>query len=293
MKTLVHNYSSPFSTEPMYFTKCLEMCGLPTHLWSDNRVSAFDIFDAISPDVFISHYAFLTNDIVKYLNQNKKIKTVLNVTGANKQELSSLEQVFGDNKIDAPFVFTNMHDSMYKARTNKIKMVNILPSVDIFLPVLDLPNFEIDLAVIATDINPLVTNAVKSKNTYHLLALGGDSEGFDLTTNIQLLRGMYNRYKEVILTSDISIVFSQVLFEAAINANKLSLKVNKAQQDILDKVLASLFHDDGNKDVGNLIKSQIQRKHTCINRASRLCRLLKNEEAVKMLDKLGDQICEQ
>ena len=104
---------------------------------------------------------------------------------------------------------------------------------------------------------------------------------------------MYNRYKEVILTSDISIVFSQVLFEAAINANKLSLKVNKAQQDILDKVLASLFHDDGNKDVGNLIKSQIQRKHTCINRASRLCRLLKNEEAVKMLDKLGDQICEQ
>ena len=171
--------------------------------------------------------------------------------------------------------------------------MNILPSVDIFLPVLDLPNFEIDLAVIATDINPLVTNAVKSKNTYHLLALGGDSEGFDLTTNIQLLRGMYNRYKEVILTSDISIVFSQVLFEAAINANKLSLKVSKAQQDILDKVLASLFHNDGNKDVGNLIKSQIQRKHTCINRASRLCRLLKNEEAVKMLDKLGDQICEQ
>ena len=293
MRTLIHNYSSALSTEPMYFTRCLEMCGLQTHLWSDKSVSAFDIFDAVQPDVFLSHYAFLTNDIVKYLTQNKKIKTVLNVTGANEQELVSIEQVFSENKLEVPFVFTNMHDSMYKHKTKRIRMVNILPSVDIFLPLVDLPDFEIDLAVIATDMNELVKNATKSKDTYHLLSLGGDNKEFDLSANIQLLRGMYGKYKEIVLTSDISVVFSQVLFEAALNANKLSIKVDKKQQPTLDKIFASLFHDDGNDDVGKLIKQQVQRKHTCVNRTARLCKLLKNEEATQKLKKMGEQLCEQ
>jgi len=293
MRTLIHNYSSALSTEPMYFTRCLETCGLQTHLWSDKNVSAFDIFDAVQPDVFLSHYTFLTNDIVKYLNHNKKIKTVLNVTGANEQELASIDQVLSENKLDAPFVFTNMHDSMYTHTTKHIRMVNILPSVDIFLPPVDLPSFEIDLAVIATDMNELVENATKSQGTYHLLSLGRDNKEFDLSADIQLLRGMYGKYKEVLLTSDISVVFSQVLFEAALNANKLSIKVDKKQQLMLDKILASLFHDDGNDDVGKLVKRQIQRKHTCVHRAARLCNLLNNGEAAQKLKEMGKQLCEQ
>jgi hypothetical protein len=178
-------------------------------------------------------------------------------------------------------------------RTKQIKMVNILPSVDIFLSPLPLPNFEIDLAVIATDMNDMVKNTVASKDTYHLLSLGKEDEEFDLSTNIRLLRGLYDKYKEVILISDISIVFSQVLFEAALNAKKLSVKVDPKQQPTLDKILASLFHDDGNDNVGELIKAQIKRKHTCVNRASRLCRLLKNEEAAQKLIKMGEQLCTQ
>ena len=136
-------------------------------------------------------------------------------------------------------------------------------------------------------------NATKSKDTYHLLSLGRDNEEFDLSTDIQLLRGMYGKYKEVVLTSDISVVFSQVLFEATLNANKLSIKVDKKQQPTLDKILASLFHDDGSDDVGKLVKQQIQRKHTCVNRAAQLCKLLKNEEATQKLKKIGNQLCEQ
>jgi len=259
----------------------------------DREVSAFDMFDATSPDVFISHYAFLTNDIVKYLSQNKKIKTVLNVTGANKQELDSIEQVFIGNKIEIPFVFTNAHDCISKHKTKTIKMVNIWPSVDIFLPISPTPDFEIDLAVVATDMTDLVKNAIKDRDTYHLLSLGKEDEQFDLSVNIQLLRSVYGKYKEVMITSSIETVFSQVLFEAAINAKKLSIKVNKDQQATLDNILASLFHDDGNTDVAALVKKQIQRKHTCVNRASRLCKLLKNEEAAKKLNQLGEQICEQ
>lgn len=293
MRTLIHNYSSALSTEPMYFTKCLEMCGLQTHLWGSSDVSAFDMFDATQPDVFIGHYTFLTNDIVKYLSQNKKIKTVLNVTGANEQELGSIEQIFLGNKMEIPFVFTNMHESMCKHRTKQIKMVNIFPSVDIFLPPLALPNFEIDLAIIATEMNDMVKNTIASKDTYHLLSLGKDNEQFDLSTNLQLLRGLYEKYKEVTLISDISIVFSQVLFETALNAKKFSIKVDQKQQPTLDKILASLFHDDGSDNIGELIKAQIKRKHTCFNRASHLCRLLKNKEAAQKLIKMGEKLCTQ
>ena len=292
MKTLIHNYSSGITTEPMYFTRCLELCETPAHLWA-NEVSAFDMFDAAQPDVFISHYAMLTNDIVKYLSQNKKISTVLNVTGANDQELQTIEQVFLDNKMNIPFVFTNHHDSLCKSKTKKIKMVNIWPSVDIFLPRNPLPDFKINLAVLATEMSDLVKRAIASKDTYHLLSLSGDAEGFDLTVNVQSLGNMYDKYDEVMIASDVNTVFSQVLFEAALSAKKLSIRVNKQQQGTLDKVLASLFHDDGNKDVGSLVKQQIKRKHTCVNRAARLCRLLKNEDAAKRLGKLGEQLCEQ
>jgi len=292
MKTLIHNYSSAMTTEPMYLNKCLELCQTPTYLWA-NEVSAFDIFDATQPDVFISHYGMLTNDIVKYLSQNKKISTVLNVTGANEQELESIEQVFLGNKMNIPFVFTNYHDSLCKNKTKKIKMVNIWPSVDIFLPHSPLPDFKINLAVLATEMNDLVKRAIASKETYHLLSLSDTAEGFDLTVNVQSLGNMYGKYDEVLIASDVNTVFSQVLFEAALNAKKLSIKVSKKQQGMLDKVLASLFHDDGNKDVGRLVKQQIKRKHTCVNRAARLCRLLKNEAAAKKLGKIGEQLCEQ
>ena len=74
MKTLIQNYTSALSTEPMYINKCLNECGGQSVLWSDPSVSAFDAFDHSSPDLFITHYKFLTNDVVKYLSQNKKIQ---------------------------------------------------------------------------------------------------------------------------------------------------------------------------------------------------------------------------
>ena len=79
MKTLIHNYSSGLSTEPMYFNQCLTECGVESHLWGDPNVSAFDMFDAINPEIFISHYRFLTNDIIKYIRQNNKIEMILNM----------------------------------------------------------------------------------------------------------------------------------------------------------------------------------------------------------------------
>ena len=91
MKMLIQNYSSGLSTEAMYFNQCLREGGLESHMWADGQISAFDIFDAVKPDIFISHYKFITTDIIKYLKQAKNIPMVLNVTGTNEQEIQQIE----------------------------------------------------------------------------------------------------------------------------------------------------------------------------------------------------------
>lgn len=291
MKTLFQNYSSGLSTEPMYLNQSLAQCGLESHLWSDGNISAFDMFDSINPDIFISHYKFLTNDIIKYLSQNKKIEMILNVTGANNQELESIEQLYDQHHIKTPFIFTNLYDFAHNLKPKKIKLVNILPAADIYLPALPAPDFEITLAIVSSNNNSIIENTVKNKKVYHLLSLGKENEDFDLPVDLKSMAGLYNRYKEIMLIDDINIVTSQIFFEASLKAKKLSVKVTQDQQPILDKILATLFHaENDTKDVGEIVRNQIKRKHTCINRTSRFMRFLKNEEVAKKLQHISEQL---
>ena len=291
MKTLIHNYSSGLSTEPMYFNQCLTECGVESHLWGDPNVSAFDMFDAINPEIFISHYRFLTNDIIKYIRQNNKIEMILNTTGASEQELQTLEEMYDHENIKTPFIFTNLYDFMYKFKPKKIKMVNIIPAADIFLQPVPSPSFEIDLAIVSTDNNNIIQEIKQEQDVYHLLSLGKENKSFDLAVDIRTITGLYERYKELMLIDDIAIVSSQILFDASQKAKKVSVRVNNSQQEILDKVLAMLFHaENDSQDVGEMIRQQIKRKHTCLNRTARLTRLLKNEEASKQLQSMSEKL---
>ena len=291
MKTLIQNYSSGLSTEPMYFNGCLSECGLESHLWADPNISAFDIFDSVVPDIFICHYKFLTNDIIKYLSQNKKIQVILNVTGANDDELNIVEQIYEANQIKTPFIFTNQYDFIAHPKPKKIKLVNIMPAADLFLPPSPLPDFEIDLAVISTGLNDIIKAAVKNKDVYHLLLLGKEDENFDLPVDIKSMTSLYSRYKEIILVDNINIVSSQILFDASLKSRKLSIRVRGEEQEMLDKLLATLFHAEPEaKDAGEIIRNQIKRKHTCFNRTARLTRLLKTEEASRKLQSMSEQL---
>ena len=93
MKTLIQNYTSSISTEPMYIERCLLECGQEAQLWANPGLSAFDAFDSSNPDLFITHYSFLTQDIVKYLSSKRNISMALNITGAGKQEIEKIEQI--------------------------------------------------------------------------------------------------------------------------------------------------------------------------------------------------------
>ena len=268
MKTLIQNYSSGLSTEAMYFNQCLREGGLESHIWADGQISAFDIFDAVKPDIFISHYKFITTDIIKYLKQAKNIPMVL-------------------NNIKTPFLFTNYYDSIEKFKPKKLKLVNILPSVDVFLSPIPTIDFQVDLAIIGTKSNNLIDETTKDKQSYHLLSLGVENENFDLPVDLKSLGGLYDKYKEMILIDDVNVVSSQIFFEASLKARKLSVKVDQSQQSTLDKIIPTLF-DKGSDS--NSIRQQIKKKHTCFNRTARLARFLNNEEVSKKLKSISEQL---
>jgi len=291
MKTLIHNYSSTFTIEPMYFSKCLEMVGVDAAFWANPSVSAYDMFDATLPDVFISHFAYLTQDIVKYLDQSSKnIEVILNVTGCSEEQLAMVDSLTSNNKLKIPFVFSNTPDNIIQPKTKTVKSVNILPAVDIFVPAGGLPDYNIDVGIVYTQPSDLLEQYVKDKDNYHLLCLG-DSKEADLNVTIQSLRSLYSKYKEVTLLGNIGDVYSQIMLETMMFSDKATIKVPQEQEEVLGRIFQSLFSDDNSsEDMSQIVKSQVKRKHTCISRAARLCRFLKNEEAATKLEKMRDQL---
>ena len=87
MKALIQNYASVDTTEPLYLSECLNSVGIETTTWKNQDVSAFDMFDLSNPNLFITHYNLVTNDIIKYLSGHQNIECILNITGASKNIL--------------------------------------------------------------------------------------------------------------------------------------------------------------------------------------------------------------
>ena len=131
MNFLIEDYSSIYSTEAKYLSKCLgKLEGSDSFLWNQSTVSVFDMFDKVKPDVFLTHYQNLSTDVIKYLRQSKHpITVVLNITGATQEQAEQLKGVL--EGIDCPFVFTNNPSDVYT--THGFKVENILNCSDSFL----------------------------------------------------------------------------------------------------------------------------------------------------------------
>ena len=289
MRILIQNYTSIISTEPMYFAKSFEVAGHDVHLWSDNNISAFDMFDSFSPDLFITHFEFLTNDAVRYLSQNKNIQIVVNCTGLSNDKLKMIESKFSENKINCPFLFTNAGSVIPYVKPEKMKMESILPGLDVFLPPEQLPDFRLDTAVISLDVNQELEGAIKDKETFHLLKLTTQSErdkNFDMPVNILSLRGVYPKYKEIIFTTPMNIVFSQLFYEATFYSDKVGVRIQDEEQDLFDKFLSSVFKEQETDDLAATLKSQIKSNHSAISRTARLCKFLKDSETKLKLEKM-------
>ena len=271
MKTLIQNYTSMLSTEPMYIAKSLELAEQEVFLWNDPNMSAFDVFDSFNPDVFLTHYHFLSQDALKYLSQNKKIQCVLNVSGITNEDLEKVANIIEEEGVNCPFVFTNAHQLLPKLKSDKIKVESILPGLDVFLPAEQFTDFDIDLGVIGLEMNKEIEDYVANKETYHLLKLTtspDQDKNFDMPINVITMRSLYSKYKEIMIATGMNVIFSQLFYDAIAHSNKVTFKISKEEQPLLDQFLASTFMEEETDDLSSALKRQIKTRHTCVSFAS-------------------------
>ena len=284
MKVLVQNYSSPLTTEPLYLTECMKRIGIESSLWADNNVATFDIFDTYKPDVFISNFAFLTEDIIKYLSQNNSIKMLLNVTGTSKDHLAMILQTLDAKNIKNYHLFTNNFRHPHGDSVEKI-----LPCCDVFISCPP-PQFKIPLAVVTNDKNEKVEGFIDDKEVYHLVSYGKKEEWSDYTTDIRSFWGLAKCYDEVKLIDDGLISTSQFFFQATMLCNKFSImSQSNDQRDAFEEILSELFTpEETSESVESIVKKQISKNHTCFNRTSQVLKMLGMEEKSKeLLEILG------
>ena len=291
MKTLIQNYTSALSTEPMYINRCLVECGFDSVLWTNPSMSAFDAFDYAKPDLFIAHYKFLTQDIVKYLATNNGVSLALNVTGANKQEMQKIEDL-AEGGVKMPLLFTNLYQPTIAASAKRVKFTHLYPAADVFLPVNNVPEYEIDDCILTVDDGPLTQESKDGKKSYHLFSFNQGSDYADFELDVSAMTSFYKKYKNVHMVGDINFVTSQVLFDAMLKSNKVNIKVPESQQEKLDKILSLLFieQESDGRDIKDLLREQVKRRHNCFARVGRLFRSLKNKEAAQKMEEISEKL---
>jgi hypothetical protein len=279
MKILIQNYSSPYSTEPFYFMECFSRANIDSDLWANDRISAFDMFDTVQPTVFVGHFAYLTEDIVKYLSQNKHIKTAINVTGTSQDQLKGITDTFMAMGLENTILFSNNFFHPHGESVHKI-----LPCLDVFLQVAP-PQFRIPLAVVTNNKNEHVDKFVKDKEVYHLISYASQEEWADYPTDIRSFSNVAKCYDDVTLIDDGIISTSQFFFQGTMFCNNFNItSQTDEQRDALQEVLSMLFSsEETSEDVEAVVKKQIMKNHTCFNRSSQLAQILGMEQEAKKL----------
>ena len=287
MKILFQNYTNDLSTEAMYLAHALKMADVETDLWSEANMSAYDVLDGYRPDMVLTSFRVLTNDIVKYLSQGRSPELVLNVTGASEDDCKKIDDLSESLKIR--MIYTNAFTK--REKFTKLKLEGIYPAADIFMqrrpiqPALPLG--------ILNDGNPeWVAKAVGENKTYHLLSLQ-DGDYSDHRVNVSSLHEIYGLYERFVITGTPDLVNSQAFFDSCLACHKVDILPEKeSETQFYNGFLKSIFSEPtGDIDnLGEQLKKQIVAKHTPFNRAERLMRLLKNDQAVRNLQNLRNNV---
>jgi len=291
MKILFHNYSDEITTEPAYLFQALQKSGLDAHFWSDRNVGAYDTFDQIQPDVFVSNFRNITPDIVKYLEQSPRINLVLNVTGISDAQMQEVEGFLEAKKIDVPFVFTNSfsHKPLPKTR---LKCERIFPAFDLFRV---RQGVAVDLvckeAVLSREFNGHLEKQLAKKEVYHLIQVteGEKDANFDLRVNASSIQELSQYYKEVSLVGDTDFCSSQLFFDLNFNAHNISVTVE--DQENFTKFLSTVFkEDESNEDLALQIKDQMKARHTPFHRAATFLKHLKFQDGMLQVENVKGQL---
>ena len=286
MRVLIDNYSSRTSTEPIYFEQTMKRVGIEAVVWNRNQISTYDVFDRVQPDLFITHYNHLDNDIIKYLfGSTKPLDLVLNVTGLDEEKSVALNQLLKDlktKKVNVPFVFSNTPEGIPEARLKDFKTHSILPGADLFIPNHSGLDFEIGTAMLYMgdlEGKPYkVQNNSGEHETYHNIEIGEKTEFSDFSATAVDMMPLYSKYKQICFIGRPEYLVSQLLFDSKIRHD--NVKLVSDNQERLDTILGGVCKT-------NLASPQdIKTRHTCLHRTKRLLSKLKvdfNQQALEQM----------
>jgi hypothetical protein len=264
MKFLIFNYSNAWVTEPLYLHTIFN--GLPKSLCSssiyNNNKSLYDNFDTIKPDIVITKYNFISEELLSYIKDATNIKILINIDGL-------------DDKLDN---FMNQFSNIYsnfllfgRQRYDHKNYIQLLPSADIFIKSKP-PSYKINKLIFIDNID----QKTDYKGTYHYTSTNKDMlDKVDFILPIIDLGQIYSNYDEIIL-KDSSYIGTQLMFNAIYSETKVKLDF-KDKKD-LDKI------DDIFK--GQKLLSAVKNKHMCFHRAKSLSNVLSLNEVSNEISKV-------
>lgn len=283
MRFLISDYSSEYSTEPLYLNTIFNSIGCSSTIWPQGT-SAFDAFDITNPNVFITHFTKVNRDIISYLKDRKDIEIVVNITNMKQEHLTNMESIFYSNGIKPSFYFVNAYD--HNLKSNKTNINVILHGADILFGKIN-KFFDIEYGIFVEkqgDIYP-------AKNTFHYISTNQKmSDAIDIAMPAHKLIMLYPSYRKIVFRH-FDNIFHQSFFDAAYYSECVFYDIS--DRSVLDSHLQKLFGESGlcsNEDSGN-ISSRIKQKHTCLHRAKSMLSQLPCKEFTDRLQSImGEQL---
>lgn len=279
MKILISDYSSNFTTEPLYFNTVLNNIGCSSTIWP-KHISTYDIFDLSKPDLHITQYNLLTKDLILYLKENLKIDLAINITGINQEQLSALDNIFKEENIIPAFYFVNYYDCELKSKHN---IISILHGADLFLGASEKQYF-IQNGIFINNVNQLKPIG----ETYHYITNYENLLGSaDIFFPIHGLNHIYNNYEKIIFRYFDKCLY-QIFFDAGLYNGNIFFDIDNRLN--LEYNLKKVLKQDNmclleNPESG-LIRDSIIKKHTCLHRTKSLLSQLSCKEYVDNLQNL-------
>jgi len=280
MKILVADYSSDYSTEPLYLNTIFNQAGCQSTIIS-NDISIFDSFDTCDPDLYITHHSILSKDLLFYLtNNSRKVDLAINITGMTQENLSKMDSIFSTNNITPSMYFVNRYDHNLFSRT---KITTILHGADLFLSSEE-KQYDIEYGIFIDD-----AKQIKSlESTYHYITYIKNMEKeAEIFLPIHRLSHMYNNYKYTIFRYFHNI-FPQAFFDAAVRCG--SVLFDLEDRSSLETNLSKLFGEGKYCDFSNgstgSIKERVLNKHTCFHRAKSLLSQFPAKEYIDNVQKI-------
>tara|TARA_Y100000004_G_scaffold189887_1_gene246173 strand:- start:10 stop:897 length:888 start_codon:yes stop_codon:yes gene_type:complete len=290
MKILFHDFSNVFTTEPRYLHRALEQCQIDSQIWNNPQTSVYDALDMVKPDVLVSHYQALNNDIVKYLSQSK-VELALNVTGATDNVISQIDDL--SNNVKVKLVYDNTYHKPI-SRSKKIKSDQIMPAADIFSPVQPIEQ-RFKLGIFTSIESKQYQDEVNKEPIHHRLHLGvsGEKDGhYDLDVDMQRLPSIIRMYDGIKIVDTVRNVCSQLFFEACLHGQNVNIIVPESEQESFTDSFEKIFSSEPEdiEDLASEIKDQIVQNHTPFHRAARLLKLLGDTEGNKKVENVKSKL---